>query len=109
MTNQSRFVNREMFMRFRGGGVGHQTIREHCDQFLDDKHPVDEIIQQGGNSDDENETILHAEQIEHEDGVENDEENGSREEPSENGEVIDNSDGAKDIGDEEDAFNYSSL
>ena len=99
-------------MRFRGGGVGHKTIREYCDKFLDDKHPVDETIQQGEISDDEEEIIMPAEHIEHEDGVENDEENGSEEETelrNENGEAADNGDGAKDSGDEEGAFNYSSL
>jgi hypothetical protein len=33
-----------MFMRFRGGGVGHKPTREATDQFLKDRHPTDEEL-----------------------------------------------------------------
>ncbi|KAG2129732.1 hypothetical protein DEU56DRAFT_758019, partial [Suillus clintonianus] len=35
------FVDRDMLMRFRGGGVGHRTTREATDGFLDDRDPLD--------------------------------------------------------------------
>jgi hypothetical protein len=36
-----RFVDRDMMMRFHGGGVGHKSTREVTDQFLDDRDPMD--------------------------------------------------------------------
>jgi hypothetical protein len=35
-----------MFMRFRGGGVGHRSTRVYTDIFLRDKHPVDVSIEE---------------------------------------------------------------
>ena len=39
-----RFVDRDMFMRFRGGGIGHKPTREATDHFLKDRHPTEEEI-----------------------------------------------------------------
>lgn len=36
-----------MFMRFRGGGVGHHTIRNATNQFLHDRDPSDTISATG--------------------------------------------------------------
>jgi hypothetical protein len=38
------FVDRDMLMRFRGGGVGHRTTREATNIFLDDRDPLDQPI-----------------------------------------------------------------
>ncbi|KAF8675505.1 hypothetical protein AX14_005100, partial [Amanita brunnescens Koide BX004] len=38
------FVDRDMFMRFRGGGVGHKSTREATDLFLPDRHPSDSAV-----------------------------------------------------------------
>jgi hypothetical protein len=35
------FVDRDMFMRFRGGGVGHRTTREATNVFLSDRDRLD--------------------------------------------------------------------
>ncbi|KAK2467950.1 hypothetical protein APHAL10511_000245 [Amanita phalloides] len=35
------FVDRDMFIRFRGGGVGHKSTRKETDQFLSDRHVLD--------------------------------------------------------------------
>jgi hypothetical protein len=35
----SSFVDRDMFMRFRGGGVGHKSIRRATNRFLQDRWP----------------------------------------------------------------------
>ncbi len=35
-----------MFMRYRGGGVGHLTTRAAVDFFKTDRHPLDHHIQQ---------------------------------------------------------------
>ena len=37
-----RFVDRDMFMRFRGGGVGHQSIRQVSQQLLQENAGEDE-------------------------------------------------------------------
>ncbi len=37
----NRFVDRDMFMRFRGGGVGHKSTREATNQCLQDRHPTE--------------------------------------------------------------------
>lgn len=34
-----RFVDRDMFMRFRGGGVGHKSIKKKITKFCDDRWP----------------------------------------------------------------------
>lgn len=36
-----RFVDRDMFMRFRGGGVGHKSTRKETNRFLSDRHVLD--------------------------------------------------------------------
>jgi hypothetical protein len=35
------FADRDMLMRFRGGGVGHRTTRKATDGFLSDRNPLD--------------------------------------------------------------------
>ena len=37
-----RFVDRDMFMRFRGGGVGHKSMRTEMCCLLDDRDELDE-------------------------------------------------------------------
>ena len=44
-----RFVDRDMFMRFRGGGVGHKSIQKKIHKFCNDRWP-DENIQATNNS-----------------------------------------------------------
>ncbi|KAG2339697.1 hypothetical protein BDR05DRAFT_916879 [Suillus weaverae] len=39
------FVDRDMMMRFHGGGVGHKSTREATAVFLEDCDPLDEITQ----------------------------------------------------------------
>lgn len=34
-----RFVDRDMFMRFRGGGVGHKSFQKSIKRFCDDRWP----------------------------------------------------------------------
>jgi hypothetical protein len=34
-----RFVDRDMFMRFRGGGVGHKSIQKKIHKFCNDRWP----------------------------------------------------------------------
>ena len=34
-----RFVDRDMFMRFRGGGVGHKSIQKNIHKFCNDRWP----------------------------------------------------------------------
>ncbi|KAF6743071.1 hypothetical protein DFP72DRAFT_1053502 [Ephemerocybe angulata] len=41
--NINMFVDRDMFMRFRGGGVGHKHTRDATDFFLNDRDPLDII------------------------------------------------------------------
>lgn len=36
-----RFVDRDMFMRYRGGGVGHSSTREATNKFLHDRDRLD--------------------------------------------------------------------
>lgn len=36
-----RFVDRDMFMRFRGGAIGHKSIRDDIRMFEDDRDPLD--------------------------------------------------------------------
>ncbi|THH07280.1 hypothetical protein EW146_g9368 [Bondarzewia mesenterica] len=51
------FVDRDMFMRFRGGGVGHRSTKDASDNMLADSHqvPVEEELEEGfergGNTD----------------------------------------------------------
>jgi hypothetical protein len=56
----NRFVDRDMMMRFRGGGVGHKSTREATNHFLSDrdhveKHQVDDsdtiVVDQLGEQD----------------------------------------------------------
>jgi hypothetical protein len=35
------FCDRDMIMRFRGGGVGHSSTRDATNHFLTDRHPTD--------------------------------------------------------------------
>jgi hypothetical protein len=35
------FCDRDMMMRFRGGGVGHASTRDATNHFLTDRHPTD--------------------------------------------------------------------
>ncbi|KAG2336702.1 hypothetical protein BDR05DRAFT_896368 [Suillus weaverae] len=59
------FVDRDMLMRFRGGGVGHRTTREATNIFLDDRDPLDThqasaaVVHTGeeGSNDDESDMI----------------------------------------------------
>jgi len=39
----SRFVDRDMFMRFRGGGVGHKSMRTEMRCLLDDRDTLDKL------------------------------------------------------------------
>ncbi|KAG6894139.1 hypothetical protein C0992_007386 [Termitomyces sp. T32_za158] len=39
--NVGMFVDRDMIMRFYGGGVGHNNVREATNIFLDDRHTTD--------------------------------------------------------------------
>jgi hypothetical protein len=36
---QYRFVDRDMFMRFRGGGIGHKSFQKEIRKFFDDRWP----------------------------------------------------------------------
>jgi hypothetical protein len=50
------FVDRDIFMRFRGGGIGHRTTHEATQCFLNDRDLLDDIgLDSGGirNDDDE--------------------------------------------------------
>ena len=38
-----RFVDRDMMMRFRGGGVGHKSVQKATDYFLQDRFPDDNV------------------------------------------------------------------
>ena len=40
------FADRDMFMRYRGGGAGHESIRSAVDRFLPDRDEVDEECRQ---------------------------------------------------------------
>jgi len=40
--NVGMFVDRDMIMRFRGGGVGHKSTREATNIFLNDRHKSDQ-------------------------------------------------------------------
>ncbi|KIL54289.1 hypothetical protein M378DRAFT_19051 [Amanita muscaria Koide BX008] len=53
------FCDRDMVMRFRGGGVGHKSTREETDQFLNDRHVLDVV---GGTSDVDDETMEDTEE-----------------------------------------------
>ncbi|KAG1771856.1 hypothetical protein EDD22DRAFT_947850 [Suillus occidentalis] len=39
------FVDRDMLMQFRGGGIGHKSTHESTAVFLEDHDPLDEIAQ----------------------------------------------------------------
>ena len=41
LTRFNRFVDRDMMMRFRGGGVGHKSTREATNCFLPDRDALD--------------------------------------------------------------------
>ncbi|KAF8887132.1 hypothetical protein BD779DRAFT_1611603 [Infundibulicybe gibba] len=41
------FADRDMVMRFRGGGVGHKSCREATDRFLDDRHESESARNKG--------------------------------------------------------------
>jgi len=41
-THSTRFVDRDMFLRFRGGGVGHKATRESTQCCLDDLDVLDQ-------------------------------------------------------------------
>ena len=41
LTSFNRFVDRDIMMRFRGGGVGHKSTREATDYFLSDRDALD--------------------------------------------------------------------
>jgi hypothetical protein len=49
----SRFVDRDMLMRFRGGGVGHKSTRSTTDQFLMDRDTLDKEYAAGQQEKDE--------------------------------------------------------
>lgn len=46
------FVDRDMFMRFRGGGVGHRSTRNATQTFCNDRDPLD-CVAPGNNADSE--------------------------------------------------------
>ncbi|KAM6499872.1 hypothetical protein JOM56_005380 [Amanita muscaria] len=112
------FADRDMVMRFRGGGIGHKAIRDAVDVFLQDRHPVDVAIDEQ-TAEDENEAI----------DIDNDENEAGRDEEvdqdedeqSEGGAELQEEDEICDEGDalgpedgedeegEEDTFNYSTL
>jgi hypothetical protein len=62
-----RFADRDLMMRFRGGGVGHKTTREATDSFKRDRDPLDGQPVTGGaeyeldSEVDEDETIVDGE------------------------------------------------
>ncbi|KIL62147.1 hypothetical protein M378DRAFT_13086 [Amanita muscaria Koide BX008] len=114
------FPDRDMVMRFRGGGIGHKTIREAVNVFLQDKHPIDIAIDEKV-AEDERETMDmdndedetgEDEEIDQEEDEENErdpelEEDGD-EEMSDNGDALGPEDGEDEAGDEE-RFNYGTL
>jgi len=51
--SSTSFVDRDMIMRFRGGGVGHTSTRTATNKFLQDRDRLD--LDTGNRSDDENE------------------------------------------------------
>lgn len=56
IADMTSFVDCDMFMRFRGGGMGHQTTREATQCFFHDCDPLDNIGPNSrgtGNDDDE--------------------------------------------------------
>ncbi|KAM6488778.1 hypothetical protein JOM56_015763 [Amanita muscaria] len=114
------FPDRDMVMRFRGGGIGHKTIRDAVDIFLQDKHPIDIAIDEEATEEepemmdmdnDENETG-EDEEIDQEvdEEIERDpelEEDGD-EAVYDNGDALGPEDGEDEEGDEE-SFNYGRL
>lgn len=53
----ARFVDRDMFMRFRGGGIGHKSTQERTQVFEQQSHVLppedDEIVVDGIDSEEE--------------------------------------------------------
>ncbi|KAG6827318.1 hypothetical protein H0H92_012339 [Tricholoma furcatifolium] len=62
--NIGMFVDRDMIMRFRGGGVGHKSTREATDVFLSDRHRTDERRDDDSNdkANDIQDTTIHDEE-----------------------------------------------
>ncbi|KIL55287.1 hypothetical protein M378DRAFT_173752, partial [Amanita muscaria Koide BX008] len=71
------FVDRDMFMRFRGGGVGHKSTRAATNVFLADRHPFDS--ETAAEDVEENGEDLHDDGIEEECDSQSDEENEEHE------------------------------
>jgi hypothetical protein len=47
-----RFVDRDMMMRYRGGGVGHKSTRDATDWFLNDRDRLDVLTTAAASDDD---------------------------------------------------------
>jgi len=60
-----RFVDRDMFMRFRGGGIGHKATRDWDDILQHEGHGAEEVVR-GDNED----TDMGGEDLEAEEEVE---------------------------------------
>ena len=48
-----RFVDRDMVMRYRGGGIGHKSTRRATDFFKNDRHPLGIEHPNGSDNDDD--------------------------------------------------------
>ncbi len=86
-----------MFMRFRGGGVGHHTIRKSTNRFLHDRDPSDMPVSEANSSalreesnglDDDEQMLDTTAEDPEEDGLgddESEEDDGVSDEESESG------------------------
>ncbi|KAM6494731.1 hypothetical protein JOM56_009354 [Amanita muscaria] len=110
------FPDRDMVMRFRGGGIGHKTIRDAVNVFLQDKHPIDIAIDEQV-SEDEREPMDEDETGEDEENNQEEEDENERdpeleedgdETVSDNGDALGPEDGEDEAGDEE-RFNFGTL
>ena len=59
-----RFVDRDMVMRYRGGGIGHKSTRRATDFFKNDRHPLDIEHPNGSDNDDDNDDNAERNNIE---------------------------------------------
>ncbi|KAF8625106.1 hypothetical protein AX17_006931 [Amanita inopinata Kibby_2008] len=106
------FVDRDMVMRYRGGGVGHHTVRKATNIFLEDRHATDT----DPNAEDELETTddTSPDQQEHSDEeLEGDENEDSETETEDDDDEEGDGVGVGDVGDGEEepeqALGYGAL
>ena len=59
-----RFVNRDMVMHYRGGGIGHKSTQRATDFFKTDHHPLDIEYPNGSDNDDDDDDNAERNNIE---------------------------------------------